>query len=263
MDLQLKGKKAFISGATQGIGFAIASQLLEEGAAVIINGSNPDKARKALDQLLQAFPGAAVTAIVADLSDREAVEKMLPQLEDIDILINNAGIFGIGDFFETADEDWYRYFEINLMSAMRLSRHLLPGMIGKGWGRIIFISSESGVNVPGNMIPYGMTKAAMSALSNGLSKLTRGTAVTVNTVLGGPTYSEGVAKAVTEIARAQQMDIAQVKDMILQQSNPHILLQRFIDPGEIANLVTYLASPRSVATNGSSLRADSGVLKVI
>ena len=149
------------------------------------------------------------------------------------------------------------------MSSVRLSRQLLPKMLNKEWGRVIFISSESGVNIPENMIHYGMTKSAMSAIANGLSKLTKGTEVTVNTILGGPTYSHGVAEVIEQIARAQDLDIEEMKTAILQQSNPHMLLQRFIDPSEIANLVSYISSPISLATNGASLRADSGVLKTI
>ncbi len=263
MDLQLKGKQAFISGSSQGIGFSIAQQLLQEGAAVTINGRNKEKVNLALEQLRSKFPDAAISSIVADFSKQEEVEKLLAQLERIDILINNVGIFGIEDFYEASDADWYNYFEINVMSGMRLSRKLLPGMIRNNWGRIIFISSESGVNVPMDMIHYGMTKAAMNALSNGLSKLTKGTNVTVNTILGGPTYSDGVAGAVEQIAATRQLDIDLMKSAIIQQSNPHILLQRFIYPEEIAHLAVYLSSPLSIATNGSSLRADSGVLKIM
>lgn len=263
MDLQLEGKRAFISGSTQGIGFAIAQQLLQEGTSVIINGRNKEKTQKAVEVLKKQYPNNDVRAIVADFSKMDEVEKLLSELNDIDILINNVGIFGIDDFYATADEDWYNYFEINVMSGMRLSRKLLPKMIANNFGRIIFISSESGVNVPENMIHYGMTKAAMSALSNGLSKLTKGTAVTVNTILGGPTYSDGVSNTVEYIASSQQLEVETMKNVIIQQSNPHILLQRFINPSEIAHLVIYLSSPLSIATNGSSLRADSGVLKIV
>ncbi len=263
MDLQLKGKRAFISGSTQGIGFAIAEQLVQEGASVIINGRNEVKTQQALEILKDKFPNSEVSALVADFSKIDEVEKLLTELNDIDILINNVGIFGIDDFYTTADEKWYSYFEVNVMSGMRLSRKLLPKMITNNFGRIIFISSESGVNVPENMIHYGMTKAAMSALSNGLSKLTKGTSVTVNTILGGPTYSDGVANTIEQIATSQRLEVETMKNAIIQQSNPHILLQRFIQPEEIAHMAVYLASPLSVATNGSSLRADSGVLKVV
>ncbi len=263
MDLQLIGKQAFISGSTQGIGFAIAEKLLQEGASVIINGRNELKTQQALGLLKDRFPDREITAMVADFSKIDAVEKLVSDLHDIDILVNNVGIFGIDNFYTSSDNDWYDYFEVNVMSGMRLSRKLLPEMIAKNFGRIIFISSESGVNVPENMIHYGVSKAAMSALSNGLSKLTKGTEVTVNTILGGPTYSDGVARTVEQIASSNQLEVESMKRAIIDQSNPHILLQRFIDPQEIASLAVYLSSPLSVATNGSSLRADSGVLKVL
>ncbi|EIJ40653.1 dehydrogenase of unknown specificity [Galbibacter orientalis DSM 19592] len=263
MDLKLKGKRAFISGSTQGIGFAIAQQLLEEGASVTINGRQKSKTEQAKEKLQKQFPNTQVSAISADFSKKEEVENLLNQLTDIAILINNVGIFEIEEFKNINDQDWYRYFEINVMSAVRLSRKLLPQMQNNNWGRIIFISSESGVNVPENMIHYGMSKAAMAAIANGLSKLTKGTEITVNTILGGPTYSDGVAATVAQIAETQNLELEQMKNAIVQQTNPHILLQRFIDPSEIASLVAYLASPLSIATNGASLRADSGVLKTI
>ncbi|MDN3596859.1 SDR family NAD(P)-dependent oxidoreductase [Zunongwangia endophytica] len=263
MDLQLKGKKAFISGSTQGIGFAIAQQLLREGASVIINGRNKEKTEKAKKQLEKQFSEAEISDIATDFQNKDEVSRLLEKLPEIDILVNNLGIFDIAEFEKIPDAEWYRYFEINVMSAVRLSRKLLPQMQQKNWGRIIFISSESGVNVPENMIHYGMTKAALSAVANGLSKLTQGTEITVNTILGGPTYSDGVSKAVEQIASNQNIEVEEMKKAIIQQSNPHILLQRFIQPEEIANLVTYLASPLSIATNGASVRADSGVLKTV
>lgn len=263
MDLQLNGKRAFISGSTQGIGLAIVRQLLNENVAVTINGRNSEKTEQVRKDLQEQFPNASVSAIVADFSKKEEVEKLIAQLEEVDILINNVGIFELKDFENITDDNWYNYFEINVMSSVRLSRHLLPKMLNKKWGRIIFISSESGVNVPENMIHYGMTKSAMSAVANGLSKLTKGTEVTVNTIIGGPTYSESVSTVVEHIATTQSLSVEQMKNIIIQQSNPHSLLQRFIEPSEIANLVAYLSSPQSIATNGSSLRADGGVLKII
>ena len=263
MDLKLEGKRAFISGATQGIGFAIAQQLLAEEAEVIINGREEAKINAAVAALQKQFPNAIVSGIVADFSAKAQVEALLSQLSDIDILINNVGIFDLKDFAKTSDDDWYHMFEVNVMSSVRLSRALLPKMLSKNRGRIIFISSESGVNVPDNMIHYGMTKAAMMAVGNGLSKLTKGTEVTVNTILGGPTYSDGVAKTVEHIAGIQNMSVEQLKVGIMQQTNPHSLLSRFIEPAEIANLATYLSSPLSLATNGASLRADGGVLKTL
>lgn len=262
MDLQLKNKKAFISGSTQGIGFSIAEHLLSEGASVIINGRSVEKTKHARQQLQKQFPDSEISGIYADFTIPADVSRLLDELKEIDILINNVGVFGIDDFQTASDEEWYDYFETNVMSGMRLSRSVFPSMLKNNWGRIIFISSESGVNVPENMIPYWMTKAAMSALSNGLSKLTKGTEITVNTILGGPTYSAGVANKVQQIADAQQLDVETMKSAIIQKTNPHILLQRFIKPEEIAHLAVYLSSPLSLATNGANLRADSGVLKV-
>lgn len=263
MDLKLNGKRAFISGSTQGIGYAIAQQLLNENAEVIINGRHSNKTAEAVEQLQAEFPKAKVSGIAADFANAKEVEGLLTQLIDIDILINNVGVFELKDFTETSDNDWQRMFDVNVMSGVRLSRHLLPQMLAKNWGRILFISSESGINVPENMVHYGMSKTAMMALANGVSKLTKGTEVTVNTILGGPTYSDGVATTIRQIASAQNLSVTQMKNAILQQTNPHSLLQRFIEPTEIASLAAYLCSPLAVATNGASLRADGGVLRVL
>ncbi|WP_421941998.1 SDR family NAD(P)-dependent oxidoreductase [Pedobacter sp.] len=263
MDLKLKGKRAFISGSTQGIGFAIAQELLAEGVEVIINGREKTKLDRAVEALKKQFPGEAVSGLAADFSNKDQVETLLEQLNDVDILINNVGIFELKDFADITDHDWYKMFEINVMSGVQLSRKLLPQMLEKNWGRILFISSESGINIPDNMIHYGMTKAAMMAVSNGLSKTTKGTEVTVNTILGGPTYSDGVAETIEQLADMQNIPVAQLKQGIMQQTNPHSLIGRFIVPAEIAHLATYLASPLSIATNGACLRADGGVLKTL
>lgn len=263
MDLKLKGKRAFISGSTQGIGFAVAQQLLNEEADVVINGRDKTKVQDTVIALRKQFPKGSVSGIPADFIIKEQAEALFDQLSDIDILINNVGIYELKDFRDTTDQDWYRMFEVNVMSCIRLSRKLLPQMLTKNSGRIIFISSESGVNIPDNMIHYGMTKAAMMAVSNGLSKLTRGTEVTVNTILGGPTYSDGVARTIEHIAETQKLTVEQLKYGIMQQTNPHSLLGRFIDPAEIATLVAYLSSGLSLATNGACLRADGGVLKTL
>ncbi|MRX69818.1 NAD(P)-dependent dehydrogenase, short-chain alcohol dehydrogenase family [Flavobacterium resistens] len=263
MNLKLEGKRAFISGSTQGIGFAIAKQLLNEKAEVIINGRNEEKTNLSVQKLKDEFPQAIISGIVCDFGNKEEVNELLNQLNGIDILINNVGVFELKDFESIEDEDWHRIFDINVMSSIKLSKKLLPQMLQKKSGRIIFISSESGVNIPANMIHYGMTKAAMMAVSNGLSKLTLGTEITVNTILGGPTYSDGVASTIEHIASLQNIEIEQMKSVIIQQTNPHSLLQRFIDPTEIASLVAYLSSPLSIATNGACLRADGGTLKTI
>ncbi|WP_247595907.1 MULTISPECIES: SDR family oxidoreductase [unclassified Rhodococcus (in: high G+C Gram-positive bacteria)] len=259
MDLQLHGKSAFVSGSTQGIGYAIARALLQEGASVVINGRSESKLDEAVRQLGLEVPGATISGAVADFEDPTDVGKLLESLGDIDILVNNVGLFELASFEQISDEEWQRYFDINVMSGVRLSRHVLGKMLATGWGRIIFVGSESGVNIPADMVHYGVTKAGMLALSNGLAKLTRGTEVTVNTILGGPTYSDGVAATVTQIASAQAMPADDLKAAIIG-GNATSLLQRFIEPTEIANLAVYLASPLSSATNGAALRADGGVL---
>ena len=260
--MQLGGKKAFISGSTQGIGYAIAHAFLAEGADVIINGRSEAKVQDAVAQLQASVTGGAVSGIVADFGDAGQTEHLLDRLGEVDILVNNVGLFDLAPFHSIPDSEWQHYFEVNVMSGVRLSRHVLDGMIAKRWGRIIFIGSESGVNIPADMIHYGLTKAASLALSNGLSKLTRGTEVTVNTILGGPTYSDGVASTVSEIATAQSISNDEMKAAIIGANNTS-LLQRFIEPAEIANLAVYLASPRSSATNGAAVRADGGVLTTL
>ena len=259
MDLQLKGRSAFISGSTQGIGYAIARALLDEGATVVINGRDEGRLRSALRRLRDEVPGAVVTGVVTDFEDPDGVQALVDSMGDVDILVNNVGLFEIKAFDDIDDVDWQRYFEVNVMSGVRLTRHLMKGMLARKWGRIIFISSESGVNIPADMVHYGLTKAAMLALSNGLAKLTRGTAVTVNAILGGPTYSDGVARTVDRIAEARGLAPSDLKAAIAA-GNQTSLLQRFIEPDEIAYLAAYLASPISSATNGAALRADGGVL---
>ena len=254
MELQLAGKTAFVSGSTQGIGFAIAKALADEGVSVTVNGRDEGRVRAAVKRL-----GAGAKGLVADFGDLEQVKRLLAELADVDILVNNVGLFEVAPFDAVTDDAWQRYFDVNVMSGVRLSRRLLPGMLERGWGRVIFISSESGVNVPADMVHYGTTKAGMLALGNGLAKLTRGTGVTVNSILGGPTFSDGVAGTVGQIAEAQGMDADALKATIIR-GNTISLLQRFIEPTEIASLAVYLASPVSSATNGAALRADGGVL---
>ncbi|MFF2494958.1 SDR family NAD(P)-dependent oxidoreductase [Agromyces sp. NPDC058064] len=262
MELRLQGRTAFISGSTQGIGFAVAQALAAEGVRVVLNGRTPERVAAAVARLRAAHPGAEHTGFAADFSEPRDVARLidaLAELGDVDILVNNVGLFGLARFESITDDDWGRYLDVNLMSGVRLSRALLPGMLERGWGRILFVGSESGVNVPADMVHYGVTKAAMIALANGLAKLTRGTAVTVNTVLGGPTYSDGVAATVASIADAQAAPVDAVKAAIIGQ-NTTTLLERFLDPSEIAGLVAYLASPLASATNGAAVRADGGVL---
>ncbi|MET0353437.1 SDR family NAD(P)-dependent oxidoreductase [Plantibacter flavus] len=259
MDLQLRGKTAFISGSTGGIGAAIARTLAAEGTRVIVNGRSEQAVRDAVAALRRMHPDVGHDGIVADFADPASVERLLGDLGAVDILVNNVGQFGLAQFESVSDDDWAHILEVNLMSGVRLSRHVLPGMLDRGWGRILFISSESGVNIPADMIHYGVTKAAMIALGNGLAKRTRGTAVTVNTILGGPTYSDGVATTIEAIAADQSAPADAVKASIIGQ-NRTTLLERFIEPDEIAALAAYLASPLASATNGATLRADGGVL---
>lgn len=257
MDTELAGKRVFVSGSTQGIGFAVAVGLASEGACVVINGRDGQRVSEAVDSLRSLVPGSDVSGIAADFADPRQVGALLERLGPVDVLVNNVGVFEISPLEEIQDAQWLRYFEVNVMSGVRLSRHLLDPMLKKGWGRIIFVGTESAVDVPGDMIHYGATKAAGLALSNGLAKLTRGTGVTVNTVLGGPSYSTGVAEAIEQIASAQSIPPETLKSTLVNESS---LIQRFIEPEEIANLVTYLASAKSSATNGAALRADGGVL---
>ncbi|MCD4524431.1 SDR family NAD(P)-dependent oxidoreductase [Nocardioides sp. cx-173] len=259
MDLRLSGRTALVSGSTQGIGYAIAEALLREGASVTVNGRDPERVRAAVAGLTAAVPGAKASGLAADLADPEQVSRLLGDLGSIDILVNNVGLFEVAPFADIHDEAWQRYWEVNVMSGVRLTRHLLPLMLERGWGRVIFVGTESGVSVPGDMLHYGVTKAGVLALSNGLAKLTRGTEVTVNTILGGPTYSDGVADAVAQISQAQSVPVDALKAAVIG-GNQTSLLERFIEPSEIAHLAAYLASPVSSATNGAALRADGGVL---
>ena len=260
MDLGLTGKRVFISGSTQGIGFAVAASCAAEGAIVILNGRTEERVADAVARLRAEHPGVEVTGIAADLADAAQTDALADALGEVDVVVHNAGVFDVADFAEVDDEEWERFFAVNTMSAVRLSRRLLPGMLARDWGRIVFIGTESAVDVPANMIHYGASKAAALAVANGLAKLTRGTGVAVNTVLGGPTYSDGVATTVEHIAALQSIGVDELKAQLVRDTS---LLQRFIDPSEIANLVTYLASTRSSATNGAALRADGGVLTTL
>ena len=259
MDLQLAGERAFISGSTRGIGFAVARALAAEGAAVVLHGRTSQAVEEAVDRLRGDVTGAEVSGVAGDVADAGQVQQVVESVGDVDVLVNNVGLFEVKPFEEVTDEDWQLLHDVNVMSAVRLSRALLPGMLERGWGRVVMVSSESGVDVPADMVHYGVTKAALLALGNGLAKLTRGTRVTVNSVIGGPTYSDGVGSAVRSIAAAQGADEADVKAAVVQR-NTTSLVQRFLDPAELASVVTYLASPLASATNGSALRADGGRL---
>ncbi|WP_018617020.1 SDR family NAD(P)-dependent oxidoreductase [Segetibacter koreensis] len=263
MDLQLKGKTVFISGSTQGIGFATAKKLLQEEATVVINGRSQQRVDKAVDELKQQVPGANVIGIAADFSKVEEVQNIVKQLPSVDILINNVSIFEPRSFVEISDEEWLRFYEINVLSGIRLSRHYFPKMIQNNWGRIIFISSESAINIPEEMIHYGMTKTAQLAVARGLAELTKGTNVTVNSVLPGPTKSEGVADFIDNLAKHQNKTSKEMEIDFFKTARPTSIIQRFASPEEIANMIVYISSPLSSATNGSAIRVDGGVLKTI
>ena len=263
MNIDLKGKTALVTGSTSGIGHAIATGLARAGADVVINGRTQAKVDAAVAAIAKAMPGSKLRGVAADVSTAAGCQKLIAALPDADILINNAGIFEPKGFLEIPDEDWSRFFEVNVMSGVRLSRAYLPGMLKRNWGRIVFISSESALNVPKEMIHYGMTKTAQLAVSRGLAEMTRGTAVTVNSVLPGPTMSEGVETFVKDLARQNGQSVEEAASQFVKQFRPTSLLQRFATVEEIANLVVYVASKESSATNGAALRAEGGIVQTI
>jgi len=264
MDLELKGKLALISGSTAGIGYAIAESLAREGCRVILNGRTQERVNAALAKLLGTLGNVPdAVAFAADLGTAEGVAQMVTRFPQVDILINNLGIFEPKPFENIPDEDWLRFFEVNVLSGVRLSRHYLPRMTAAGWGRIIFISSESAVQIPVEMIHYGTTKTAQLAISRGLAETTAGTGVTVNSVLPGPTASEGVEGFVENMAENRGTDRATIEREFFQNVRPSSLLRRFATPEEVAAMVTFVASPRSAATNGAALRVDGGVVRSI
>jgi hypothetical protein len=263
MDLKLEGKRAFVSGSTAGIGFAIAETLAREGASVIVNGRTEARVAEAIKKLSTAGARGKVEGIAADLGTADGVKIAINKFHDVDILVNNVGIFGIIPFEEISDADWLRIFEVNVMSGVRLSRHYLPGMLKRDWGRIVFISSESAVQIPVEMIHYGMTKTAQLAVARGLAETTKGSKVTVNSILAGPTASEGAGAFVRELATEKKTDVATVEREFFRDARPSSLLQRFATTDEVAAMVAFVCSPVSSATNGAALRADGGVIRSI
>jgi NAD(P)-dependent dehydrogenase (short-subunit alcohol dehydrogenase family) len=263
MDLQLTDKVAVVSGSTAGIGLAIATTLAQEGATVIINGRTEERVNAAITQVKQKGSDVKLQGLVADLSTAEGADKLFQQASEVDILVNNLGIYGAKAFSEILDEEWLKFLEINVMSGVRLSRHYLPKMMQKNWGRIIFISSESAVNIPAEMIHYGVTKTAQVSLARGLAETTVGTNVTVNSVLPGPTRSEGVEEFIQGLAKEQNMSPEQVEKEFFEKTRPSSLIQRFATTEEVAALVAFVASPLSSATNGAALRVDGGVVRSI
>ncbi|MEL7423168.1 MAG: SDR family oxidoreductase [Bacteroidota bacterium] len=258
MDLQLEGKTVFISGSTAGIGLYTAKTFLQEGAQVYINGRAASTVDKAVLDLKATFPGAEVDGIVADFADATAVDGLIRQLPHIDILVNNVGIYTAQSFFETRDEDWQRQFEVNVMSGVRLARHCLPKMLEKDWGRILFVSSECATLVPADLIAYSTTKAAVLAISRGLAQLTKGSKVTVNTVMPGSTMTAGAKNFLASIAEQENKTQAQAEVDFFREVRTSSLLQRFATEEEIANSIVYFSSPLAAATNGATVKLDGG-----
>jgi NAD(P)-dependent dehydrogenase (short-subunit alcohol dehydrogenase family) len=263
MDLLLEGKIALVTGSTAGIGFAIAEGLARESATVVVNGRSDVRAAKAAENIRQKIPKAKVETFAADLSTPEAFEALKSRYPDLDILVNNLGIFNPQPFEEISDDEWRRFFETNVLSGVRLSRYYLPRMKKRDWGRIVFISSESAVQIPIEMIHYGFTKTAQLAISRGLAESTAGTGVTVNAVLPGPTASEGVSDFVAKLASQANQSASEFEKFFFEKVRPSSLLKRFETPDEVANMVVYLCSPLASATNGAALRVDGGVVRSI
>lgn len=263
MDLKLANKVALVTGSTAGIGLAIAQALAAEGAYVYVNGRTEERVTSAIESVRSHAPQARVDGIVADFSSVAGTQAVISALPAVDILVNNVGIFEPKPFAEIPDEDWYRLFEVNVMSGVRLTRHYLGGMLKQNWGRVLFISSESAVQIPAEMVHYGMTKTAQVAIARGIAESVAGTGITVNSVLAGPTASEGVGGFVEAMASQQKKSKEQVEKEFFEHVRPSSLLKRFATVEEVASLVTYLASELASATNGAAVRVDGGVIKAI
>jgi NAD(P)-dependent dehydrogenase (short-subunit alcohol dehydrogenase family) len=263
MELGLKGKIAVVSGSTAGIGLAIGSALAAEGAQVVLNGRTEERVTAAVNSLLKLHKGTQVRGVAADLGKAEGVAKFVLQVPEADVLINNLGIFEVKPFADIPDSDWLRFFEVNVMSGVRLTRHYLPGMQRKNWGRVIFISSESAQQIPVEMVHYGMTKTAQVSIARGVAQTVAGTGVTVNSVLVGPTASEGVGTFVKDFARQQGISEAEFEKQFFVNVRPSSLLKRFETPEEVGSVIAFVASAQAAVINGAAIRAEGGVLMSI
>lgn len=261
MQIDLRGKTALVTGSTQGIGYAIAQGLARAGAAVTINGRTEAKVGTAVAKLSKEFPGTTIRGVTADLATSAGADTLAKAVGDTDILVNNTGIFEPKDFFAIPDADWTRMFEVNVMSGVRMARALMPAMLKKNWGRIIFISSESGLNIPKEMIHYGFSKTAQLAVSRGLAELTAGTNVTVNAVLPGPTRSDGVEEFLGAMAKQEGTTVEDMAANFVKLHRPTSLIERFATTEEVANMVVYACSPQASATNGAALRVEGGLIR--
>lgn len=263
MRIDLSGKTALITGSTAGIGFAIAQGLASAGASVVLNGRTQARVDEAVARLNDAVNGANVRGVAADLATSDGCETLLSQIPAADILVNNLGIFNAQDFFETPDEEWQRFFEVNVLSGVRVSRAYVPGMLEKNWGRVVFLSSESGINIPEDMIHYGFTKSANLSVSRGLAKRLAGTGVTVNAVLPGPTLSDGVMDLLRPGAEKNGVAIEQAGNAFVKAKRPSSIIQRVATPEEVANMVVYVCSPQASATTGAALRVEGGIVDTL
>jgi NAD(P)-dependent dehydrogenase (short-subunit alcohol dehydrogenase family) len=263
MDLGLGARRALVSGSTAGIGFATARLLAQEGAQVLVNGRTPQRVDDAVAGIRAEVPGAKVDGIAADLASASGCAELVARWPDVDVLVNNLGIFEPKPFDEIPDQDWLRFFETNVLSGIRLSRHYVRGMRQRNWGRIVFVSSESALQIPAEMVHYGMTKTAQLAVARGLAETLAGTGVTVNSVLPGPTASEGVGGFVAELAASRGVDRATVERDFFATARPSSVLQRFATPDEVAAMIAYVCSERASATTGAALRVDGGVVRAI
>jgi NAD(P)-dependent dehydrogenase (short-subunit alcohol dehydrogenase family) len=263
MNIELVGRKAIVTGSTAGIGRAIAEGLARAGAAVVINGRGEERVAKALREIRKLFPKAEFTGIAADLATPQGAAALIAQAPDADILVNNVGTARPNSFFDLADSDWLDLFQLNVMSGVRAARHYLPEMTKRGWGRVVFISSESALNIPKDMIDYGMTKTAQLAISRGLAELVAGTGVTVNAVIPGPTNSEILSNWMKATAESQGITQEEAEQQFLKTMRPTTLINRFATTEEVANMVVYVCSEQASATTGAALRVDGGVLRSI
>ncbi|MEQ8846583.1 SDR family NAD(P)-dependent oxidoreductase [Botrimarina sp.] len=263
MDLGIQGKVALVTGSTSGIGAAIAARLLDEGAAVLVNGRDDDRTQQAAQRLSSHGDARPAAGDVSTAEGAARVAEAGHQAGGVDILVNNAGVFTPRPFFEIADDEWERMFQVNVMSGVRMSRLLAPAMRDRGWGRIVFISSESGINIPTEMVHYGVSKTAQLAVARGLAKTLRASGVTVNCVLPGPTWSDGVEQFVREMADAEGVSEQQMKESFVKKNRPGSLIERFADEAEVASLVAYVCSDLASATTGAALRVDGGIVDTI
>ena len=263
MKIELRGRRALVSGSTAGIGHAIALGLAEAGATVVVNGRTEKRVAEALAQLRNRVQDAKVEGFAGDLSDAAVAERLGRAHPELDILVNNLGVFEPKGFFEIPDADWTRFFEINVLSGVRLARMYAKDMAQRGWGRVVFISSESALQIPAEMVQYGMTKTAQLAVARGLAETLAGTGVTVNSVLPGPTRSEGIVEFIGSLAKDQGISTEQVEKDFFRTARPSSLLRRFATPEEVANMVVYVCSEQASATTGSALRVDGGVVRAI